>query len=153
MRLLPRPQTITLLKWAQNSFFMSFFVDSPLIPWYHLQENNSQMLWLVQDIQMLWYDWCEIHTLMQQSDWCKIHTLMQQSDWCELHMQMWRSNQCKQHTTLHANRVIFFVKKGNSKINLYLSYSSLKVSIVGDSKLQLCYLTLSLEESRCTVYW
>ena len=40
----------------------------PHNPWHHLQENNTQTLWLVQDIQMLWYDWCEIHTLMRQSD-------------------------------------------------------------------------------------
>ena len=25
------------------------------------------------DIQMLWCDWCGIHTLMRQSDWCEIH--------------------------------------------------------------------------------
>ena len=39
---------------------MSLFVHSPLIPWHHLQENNSQTLWFVQDIQMLWYDWCKL---------------------------------------------------------------------------------------------
>ena len=44
----------------------------PHNPWHHLQENNTQTLWLVQDIQMLWYDWCEIHTLMRQSDWCEM---------------------------------------------------------------------------------
>ena len=39
---------------------MSLYVHSPLIPWHHLQENNSQTLWFVQDIQMLWYDWCKL---------------------------------------------------------------------------------------------
>ena len=39
---------------------MSLFVHSLLIPWHHLQENNSQTLWFVQDIQMLWYDWCKL---------------------------------------------------------------------------------------------
>ena len=67
--------------------------------------------WLVQDIQMLWYDWCEIHTPMLQSDWCeiqryiplcsndKIHTLMQGSDWR------------KQHTPLLTYIELFFVMK------------------------------------------
>ena len=43
-----------------NLWFMSLFVHSLLIPWHHLQENNSQTLWFVQDIQMLWYDWCKL---------------------------------------------------------------------------------------------
>ena len=67
--------------------------------------------WLVQDIQMLWYDWCEIHTPVLQSDWCeieryiplcsndKIHTLMQESDWR------------KQHTPLLTYIELFFVMK------------------------------------------
>ena len=60
-------------------------------PWHHLQENNTQTLWLVQSVKILWYDWCQIHTLMWQSNWCEIHTLMQQCDWC------------KQHATICAN--------------------------------------------------
>ena len=68
---------------------MSFLVHSPLIPWHHLQENDTQTLWLVHDIQMLWHDWCEIHTLMRQSGSCEIRTLLRR----------------KQHTTLHANSV------------------------------------------------
>ena len=87
---------IKLSKWTQNFWLISFCMQSPLIPWRCVQENNTQTLWLVHDIQMLWYDWCEIHTLMRQSDWSKIHTLMQRSDWCE------------QHTTLHANIELFF---------------------------------------------
>ena len=47
---LAKATTITLIKWAQNF-------------WHHLLENNTQTPWSVQDIQMLWYDWCEIHTL------------------------------------------------------------------------------------------
>ena len=35
---------------------------------------------------------------MRQSDWCEIHTLMQQSD-------------CEVHTTLHAKREVFFIEK------------------------------------------
>ena len=84
---------IKLFKWAQDFWLMSFFVRSPLIPWHHLHENNTQTLWLVHDMQTLWYDWCDIHTLMRQSDRCEIHTLMRRSDWCE------------QHTTLHANKI------------------------------------------------
>ena len=111
-RLSRKPQTIKLINISPNLWFMSFFVYSPLIPWHHLQESCDMIgarcipltLWLVQDIQMLWYDQCEIHTLMRQSDWCETHTLMQQSDWCEIHTQMRRSDWCKQHTTRHDNR-------------------------------------------------
>ena len=53
--------------------------------WHHLQENNSQTLWLVQDIQM------------RQSDCYKIHDAMRQSYWCE------------KHTTIHANIVIIII--------------------------------------------
>ena len=60
MRLSRRPQTIIVIKLAQNLWLMSLFVHSLLIPWHHLHENNSQTLRLVQNIQMLWYDWCEI---------------------------------------------------------------------------------------------
>ena len=36
-------------------------------------------LWrLVHDIQMLWYDWCEIHTIMCKSDWCIDHIVSTQ---------------------------------------------------------------------------
>ena len=70
-RLLQRPQTIILIKWAQNFWLMSFFVLSPLIPWDNLQENHTQMHWLVQDIQMFWYNWCKIQTLKWRSDWCE----------------------------------------------------------------------------------
>ena len=42
-----------------------------MIPWHHLRENNTETLW---DIQMLWRNWCEIHTLMWQSDYYEIHT-------------------------------------------------------------------------------
>ena len=79
------------------------------------QYPNAEM---AQDIQMLWYDWCETHTLMTQSDWCKIHTLMLKSDWCEIHTQMQRSDWCEQHTTLHADIELSFllIKKINSKL-------------------------------------
>ena len=77
-------------------------MHSSLIPWHHLQKSKNPNSWLVLDIQMLWYDWCKIHTLMWQSDWCEIHTLMQQSDWCEV------------HTTLHAKREVFFIEKKNN---------------------------------------
>ena len=72
---------------------MLFFAHSanPLILWHHLQENNAQTLWLVQDIQMLWYGWCEIHILIQQINWCE------------------------QHTTLLANKFQFFIKKITQK--------------------------------------
>ena len=52
----------------------------------------------MQSVKILWYDWCQIHTLMWQSNWCEIHTLMQQCDWC------------KQHATICANTksLIFF---------------------------------------------
>ena len=65
-------------KWGPNFWLMLFFAHSanPLILWHHLQENNTQTLWLVQDIQMLWYGWCEIHILIQQINWCEIHILM-----------------------------------------------------------------------------
>ena len=66
---------------------------------------------LVQDIQMLWYDWCEIHALMRQSDWCEIQTLMRLPDWCEIHTLMPRSDWCEQHTTLYANIEFFFLWK------------------------------------------
>ena len=66
---------------------------------------------LLQDIQMLWYDWCEIHALMRQSDWCEIQTLMRLSDWCEIHTLMPRSDWCEQHTTLYANIEFFFLWK------------------------------------------
>ena len=70
------------------------------------------MLWLVQDIQMLWYDWRKIHTLMRQSDWCEIQILMQRSDWCEIHTLIRQSYWYVQYTTLHANiELFFFVKK------------------------------------------
>ena len=45
----------------------------------------------MQSVKILWYDWCQIHTLMWQSNWCEIHTLMQQCDWC------------KQHATIYTN--------------------------------------------------
>ena len=57
---------------SPNFLLMPFFVHSPLFPWHHLQ-NNTQTLWLGHDIQMLWYDWCEIHTLMRQSVWCNTY--------------------------------------------------------------------------------
>ena len=76
----------------------------PPDPWHHLQEKNTQTLRLVQDIQMLFYDWCEVHTLMWQSDWCEIHTLKRRSNWCE------------QHTTLYTNIELFiFIKKKPQK--------------------------------------
>ena len=61
----------------------------------YLQESNTEMLWLVQDIQMLWYDWCKTHTLRQQSDCCEMHTPMWQSDWCLIHTLMKQSDWCK----------------------------------------------------------
>ena len=57
---------------------MSVFVHSPLIPWHHWQENNTQTLWwckISKCCDMIWYD-----TLSQQSDWCGIHTLTRRSD-------------------------------------------------------------------------
>ena len=66
MRFSRRPQTITL----------NILCAQLPNPWHHLQENNIQTLWLVQDIQMLGYDWCEVHTLMRQPDWCEIHTTL-----------------------------------------------------------------------------
>ena len=58
----------------------------------------------MQDIQMLFYDWCEIYTLMWQSDLCEIHTLKRRSNWCE------------QHTTLYTNIELFtFIKKNLKK--------------------------------------
>ena len=101
MWLSQRPQIITLIKWAQNFLLMSFLMHSSLIQWHHLQKSKNPNSWLVQDIQMLWYDWCKIHTLMRQSDWCEIHTLMQQSD-------------CEVHTTLHAKREVFFIEEKNN---------------------------------------
>ena len=95
---LAKATIITLIKWTQNFWLMSFFVHSPLIPWHHWKKK-TQMLWLVHDIQILWHHCCEIHTLMQQSDWCKIHNLMRWSDWCE------------QHTTLQANITFSLIKK------------------------------------------
>ena len=51
--------------------------------WFHdiIYKKKYPTLWLVHDIQMPWYDWCETHTLMWQSDWCDIHILMWQSDY------------------------------------------------------------------------
>ena len=71
----------------------------PLITSHYLQEISTETLWLVQGIQMLWYDWCEIHTPMRQSDWYEIHT------------QMWRSDWCEQQTTLQANIELFSLIK------------------------------------------
>ena len=96
---------------SPNFLVKSFFVDSLLIPWHHLQENNMWMLLLVHNIQMLWYDWCEIHTLMPQSDWRKIHTLMQKSVRCEIRTLMWWSDWCGHYTTLQANKFFFFFVK------------------------------------------
>ena len=84
---------------------MSFFVHSFLIQ----QENNTQTLWLVSDIQKLLYDWWKIDTLIRQSDWRKIHTLTRQSDWCESHTLMRRSDWGEQHITLYANLELFFI--------------------------------------------
>ena len=67
---------------AQNGWYRSLCTA----PWFHDIKNNTQTLWLVQDILILWYDWCKINTLVQQSDWCKINTLMKHSDWCETHI-------------------------------------------------------------------
>ena len=98
----------------------------------YLQESNTEMLWLVQDIQMLWYDWCKTHTLRQQSDccemhtpmwqsdWCSIHTLMKQSDWCKILPLMRETDWCKQNTTPHTNIELFFYLflLDNSKMTL-----------------------------------
>ena len=69
--------------------------------WFHdiIYKKKYPTLWLVHDIQMPWYDWCETHTLMWQSDWCDIHILMWQSDYlCKknnskrvLSLQYWHS--------------------------------------------------------------
>ena len=99
---------------SPNFLVKSFFVHSFLIPWHHLQENNMWMLLLVHNIQMLWYDWCEIHNLMPKSDWRKIHTLMQISVWCEIRTLMWWSDWCGHYTTLQANKFFFFCKKKNN---------------------------------------
>ena len=62
-RLLQRPQTITLIKWAQNFWLMSFFVLSPLIPWDNLQDwckISKCLIWLVQDTNpkvAIWLVW------------------------------------------------------------------------------------------------
>ena len=66
------PKTITLIKWVQYFWVMSFFVHGLLIP--EVREKNSQTLWLVQDIKMLRCNWCPIHTLTRQSGLCEIHT-------------------------------------------------------------------------------
>ena len=71
---------------------MPLCVHSPLIPRHDLQENNTQTLWLACDIHILWYDWCELHTLIRQSYWCEISTLMQQSHRCEIHILVRRSD-------------------------------------------------------------
>ena len=51
--------------------YFYFYLCVCVIPWHHLRENNTETLW---DIQMLWRNWCEIHTLMWQSDYYEIHT-------------------------------------------------------------------------------
>ena len=66
----------------------------PCDPWHHFQENNTQTLWLVQDIQMPWYYWGKIHNLMRPSEWCKIHTLIWGSDWCEQHTTLYTNIEC-----------------------------------------------------------
>ena len=66
----------------------------PPDPWHHFQENNTQTLWLVQDIQMPWYYWGKIHNLMWPSEWCKVHTLMWGSDWCEQHTTLYTNIEC-----------------------------------------------------------
>ena len=73
-----------------------------------VRRKNTQTQWLVQAFQLLWYDWCEIRTLMRQSDWCEIHTLMWRSDWYEMQTLIRRSNLCKQYTNQHANTELFF---------------------------------------------
>ena len=73
-----------------------------------VRRKNTQTQWLVQAFQLLWYDWCEICTLMRQSDWCEIHTLMWRSDWYEMQTLIRRSNLCKQYTNQHANTELFF---------------------------------------------
>ena len=141
--------TITRIQWVQNFWLMSFFVhmtsfmrkqypNAVMGAWYSntmiydwceihtlIQQSDwwdrdtnlyaaiwwvrdtypmtkigyipyAQMLWLVQDTQMLWYMlvwdtylntaiWLviKIQTLMQRSDGCEIHILMQRSDKCE----------------------------------------------------------------------
>ena len=48
-------------------------------PWFHdiiCKKKNTQTQWLVQAFQLLWYDWCEIHTLMWRSDWYEMQTLI-----------------------------------------------------------------------------
>ena len=94
-RLLQRPQSYTYQmspKFPVNVILCAQPSDSMT----HLQDNKTQTMLSVHDIQMLWYHWCEIHTLMRQFDWCVIHALMRRSDWWE------------QHTTLHANIGYFF---------------------------------------------
>ena len=45
--------------------FNVIFCAQPPDPRHHLQEINTQTLWLIQVIQMLWYNWWETHTLMR----------------------------------------------------------------------------------------
>ena len=80
---LAKATTMALTKWA---------------PWLHdIIYKKTILKWLVQDVKMLWYDWCVIHTPMQRSDWCE------------------------QHTTLHANTEIFFFLQKKKRLKKRLN--------------------------------
>ena len=83
-----------------------------------VRRKNTQTQWLVQAFQLLWYDWCEIRTLMQQSDWCEIHTLMWRSDWYEMQtLIIFGDLICASNIPINTLTQSYFLFKKNNSVN------------------------------------